>query len=304
MSTQTEKAFKAMHEYLDKNAKEDMSEEELNNLIQEFMEDYNSNIPAPVTEKTAKTSEDYVELAEMTDDPGKAGIYAKKALKLNPDNLDAERILIDSTSNGIIDALRRFERAIKHGDQVMKKQGYMDDEYIGDYWGVLETRPYIRLRKIYLELLVECAMYGVAAIEAESIIRFNETDNTGARYTLMHLYACLEDEDKAIRLYEQYGDNEEAMLILPLSILYYKKKDLANAEKYLRIITKKNKDVKKFIKAYINGELDRYVNNMDTYAYRPYTIDELITELLENSFLIENVPTYFIWADEVLNKKR
>ncbi len=64
MSRDTEKAFKAMNEFLQKNATEDMSNEAMNDLIQGFMEEYNSNRPEEVTEKTAKTSDDFVELAE------------------------------------------------------------------------------------------------------------------------------------------------------------------------------------------------------------------------------------------------
>ena len=304
MSRDSEKVIKAMHEYIDKYGNEDMNEEQMNSLMQQFMEEYNSNLPEPVTEKTAKTSEDYVELAESTEDIGKAGIYAKKALKLDPDNLDAERILIDCTSSGVIHVLKKYDRAIKHGNEVMKKRGYMNEDCIGDYWGIFETRPYIRLCGAYVETLVDCGMYGRALAEAKNIIHLNEGDNLGMRYKLMHIYSLLEREEEALALHAQYDNSEETMMLLPLSILFFKKGDFDTAEKYLKKLCKSNKDTKKFVKAFVNDDLERYLREISDYGYRPYSIEELIIDMTENSFLIANMSAYFFWANDILNKKK
>ena len=153
MSRESEKALKGIREFLEQNVKDDMSMEDMNALVAQYMDHYNANLPGPVTEKTAKTSDDFMELAESAADEGddnSAVRFARKALKLDPDNLDAERILAQLGSTSLEDHLKKLERAIRRGEEVMEKHGLKDDDNIGNYWGILETRPYMRLRHSYM----------------------------------------------------------------------------------------------------------------------------------------------------------
>ena len=45
MSRESEKALKAMHQFLDENGAEDMSMDEVNGLLQKFTTDYNGKLP-------------------------------------------------------------------------------------------------------------------------------------------------------------------------------------------------------------------------------------------------------------------
>ena len=85
-----------------------------------------------------------------------------------------------------------------------------------------------------------------------------------------------------------------------LSILYFKMGDLKNAEAYLKRSAKANKDTKKFIKSVINETWQREVEKMNDYGYRPFSIEEYVTEMLENSFLFKNCSAYFLWAADVM----
>ena len=46
------------------------------------------------------------------------------------------------------------------------------------------------------------------------------------------------------------------------------------------------------------GVPTHYVEELSGYGYRPFTIQELIVELMENSFLFRMVPLYMEWAYE------
>ena len=306
MSRQTEKAFKAMHEFLAKNATEDMSMDEVNEMLGKFMEQYNSNIPEDVTEKTAKTADDFVELAlaaQEEDDIPEALRFARKALKIDPDNLDAELIVAVYGGAKYYDTVKRLERAVAKGTKIMEKEGYMTDS-VGNFWGVLETRPYMRLRTEYAKALLEFGMYRRAIAEFEELIRLCDNDNMGNRYTLMHLYAFMEMKEEALALHEKYENSDEAQMLMPLAMMYYKTGDRDNAEKYLKRIAKSNKDLLKFVKAFNNDELHKYVSEMDHMGYRPYSIEELITEMAENSTLFRLMWTFFDWAEDVLKKRK
>ena len=64
MSRSTEKAMKAAMKYLSENATGNESEEEMNELLKKFMNEYNSSLHDDNEELTV---EDYLEMAEEAD---------------------------------------------------------------------------------------------------------------------------------------------------------------------------------------------------------------------------------------------
>ena len=134
MSRESEKALKAMHQFLDENGAEDMTMDEVNGLLQKFTEDYNSNLPGRITEKTAKTADDYLELAEEAPTKAKAEKYIKKALELEPDNMDAVSASLDLIENDSTwEYYQKLSEAVKNGAKLMEKKGFMDEDSIGEY---------------------------------------------------------------------------------------------------------------------------------------------------------------------------
>ena len=304
MSRETEKMHKQMSVFMEENADEKINDEQINNLLQGFTRQYNSRPLQKVTPENAETSDDYLELAEDANSEKEALKYARKALELDPDNLDAERIVATGSSKDPYVILDNLHRAVIHGTEVMKSRGFMTKEYIGDFWGVIETRPYMRLRDEFVNALIEGGMFRKAAAECEDMIRLCESDNLGVRYNLMHLYAYLEDERAALRLHKKFGGYEETQMLLPLSILYFKLYELDKAKDYLVRLVKANKDTKKFFRAVQQDKIDKYADEMQPFGYRPFSIEELIMEVTENEFLFSAVPGYFWWADQQLKVKR
>lgn len=298
MSRESEKAFKAMHQFLDENGADDMTMDDLNVLLQKFTEDYNSNLPGRITEKTAKTADDYLELAEEAQTKAKAEKYIKKALELEPDNIDAISASLDLIEDRAWEYYQKLHKAVKDATKLMEKKGLMDEDSIGAFWGILETRPYMRLLNRYADFMAEAGMMTLAAGEYEEMIRLSENDNLGVRYVLMHIYAFLEQEEPALELHKKYDGHEETQMLLPLSVLYFKIGNFDKAEDYLRRLCAANKDTKKFFRAIKRDKLDHFVDEISGYGYQPFTIQELIVDLMENSFLFRMVPLYMEWAYE------
>ncbi len=303
MSRDSEKVFREINKYIKENADENMSMDEMNDLIQEFMEQYNSNLPGEITEETAETTDDYLELAENANSKEQALKFAKKAVQLDQDNLDAKKMVEEITTEHPYEMVGKYQKLIEYGKTVMDKKGYMNEDSIGDYWGISETRPFIRLYSSYLDLLVNCGMMRMATTVGEEIIRYNTNDNLGIRYILMHVYAYLEDEKSMLALYKKYDEHDESQMILPISIIYYKLGDFEKAAEYLRRLTKTNKDTGRFIRAFVNDTLDKYASRMNPMGYQPFTIEEFLVELHEHTYLFEVVPCYFDWAAQVIKKK-
>lgn len=304
MAREIEKMHKELEAFIDAHGDKEMTEGQLNDLLNAFMGRYNANLPKRVTPATAKTSDDYLELAENAENAASALRYARMALELNPDNLDAERIVVEVSAKEPLELVEGLEQAVKHGTKVMTSGGFMDDESIGHFWGLVETRPYMRLRQSFVEALITVGMMRKAAEECEEMIRLCENDNLGIRFTLMHLYAYLEEEKPALKLLKKYDGYDDTQMTLALSMLYYKLFRMDKAKEYLDKLAKVNKDTKKFLRAIRQGKLDQHIDQMEPFGYRPFTIDELITTVTENSFLYATAPEYMRWADKQLNGKK
>lgn len=301
MSRQTEKILKQLMQYMEEHQDELGDGTDENELAQQFMKEYNASLRPKNVIALPQTADDYMELAENASAKKKKLEYLSKALELEPDNLDASRMMAEVNAKKPEDLLEAFSALLEKGNALMEREGCFQD-CMGDFWGVLETRPYMRLRHSYLELLIQCGMMGKAVSEAEELLRLCDGDNLGVRYVLMHLYAYLENEDGALALHKKYDEYEESQMLLPLAVLYYKKGDLELSLQHLRRLAQANKDTKKFLRMMANDGLDEYLDKMNPYGYQPFSIEELIHDHFENHFLFDSVNFFFDWAHRSLKK--
>ena len=245
---------------------------------------------------------DYLEMAESAGTKKKSLEYVEMALALEPDNADVLMMKADLTVKNKFELLEELDKIIEIAAAPLKKERLFD-ECRGDFWELFETRPYMRVRSRRIELYIDLGMMKLAEKECEEMLELCDSDNLGMRYTLMHIYALFEEEDKALRLFEKYSDDGTQML-LPLSIIYFKKRDFENARKYLELLKKRNKGLKDFIRATKNEELiDDILFNMSPYGYSPDSVEELIIEFQEYEFLFIGSASYLQWMDKELKRK-
>ncbi|WP_338933993.1 hypothetical protein [Fusobacterium polymorphum] len=72
----------------------------------------------------SKNSDDFLEMAYNAETKTKAKNYLKKALELDPNNLDAELFLADISAKSQLEFLQKTEAIIVHGNKLMEEQGY------------------------------------------------------------------------------------------------------------------------------------------------------------------------------------
>ena len=276
----------------------------MNDLIQQFMREKNAQLSLGEEDFEPETADDYLELAEEETSKKKQIEHLNKALELEPDNLDAGRMMAELTAKNPYALMEELSRLLEKGNRQMMKEGYFADEYKGDFWGVIETRPYMRLRHLYMQTLTECGMLRRAARECEELLELCENDNLGVRYDLMHLYAMLEEEEPARAVLEKFPE-EETQTLLPLSILHFKLGQTDEALEELKRLSRINKDTKKFLNAMRSdsGKLEKYLWEMSSFGYRPFSIEELIMEVSSYTFLFESAHSYFEWGYQALKKE-
>ena len=302
MSRETEKILKELQQFLALHGDEAADEESVDRLTNQFLAEYGGY---PMSRKNVdpETADDYLELAEQASSKRKCLEYLRKAVELDPANVDAQLQLILHTMEDKPDEqLPAFQKLIAAAAKPLEQEGCFQED-MGDFWTILETRPYMRVRHAYFDALISCGMMRRAIDEGEELLKLCENDNLGVRYQLMHLYAYMEDELHALALHKRYDSYEETQMLLPLAVLYYKLNQFDKAEDYIKRLAKANKDTKKFLRAAAHDELDDYIDELNPYGYRPFTMEELLDELMHTSYLFDSVPYFFAWASNVLATK-
>lgn len=296
MSRGTEKFFNGFEQFIAN--KEIESDEELNEILQQYMSQYNSQVLQQGSKSTLETADDFLALAEEADNEKEALKYAKKALKLEPDNIDAQTAVAVKSATTVEATVEKLKAVYISATAQMKEQGFFEDENIGEFWLISGTRPYMRLLDTYSDVLYNCGKMKLAAEILREMLRLCENDNLGARYTLMHIYCHLEDEESALELAKKYPDDDSVQILLPLSMLFYKLDDLKKSASYLRKIRSTNEDAVDFFSGIINGDLDNYIDEkvQFSYGYRPYTMDEMLVEFEQHKMMYLSVPAYFDWV--------
>ena len=302
MSRESEKVLKELQKFLDAHAEDTKNEADADALTERFFAEYNQKCIGQ-KDHAPETADDYLDLAEQATSKKKCVEYLHKALALEPDNLDAKLQLITRTLEEALDEQRlALQELLDAADKQMEKSGAFK-EYAGEFWTAFETRPYMRVRYTYFDVLISCGMMRRAIDEGQRLLELCENDNLGVRYQLMHLYAYMEDEMHALALHKQFDSYEETQMLLPLAVLYYKLNQFDKAEDYIKRLAKANKDTKKFLRAAARDQLDDYIGEMSPYGYRPFTMEELLDELMHTSYLFNSVPYFFAWASKVLTTK-
>ncbi len=244
---------------------------------------------------------DYLGMAEEARSKKKKLFYLEKALELAPDNADVLVARSQLTNKTLQDYLAALDEIIENEAARLKKE-HIFEENTGEFWLFTETRPYMRARCERVHCLVSGGMLRLAAEECEEMLTLCEGDNLGMRYMLMHLYAQLEEEDKALALYQRYSE-DSAQMLLPLSILYYKKREMEKAAEYLRTLNQCNSGLRKFLRACKNEEkMHELAENTSPYGYFAGSVDELVMDFLEYQFLFLNTYSFIEWAELELKR--
>lgn len=262
-----------------------------------------------LTAATAKTSDDYFELATQITLPNVRLRYLRKALELDPLNFDATSMLINLKDLSSEDLVKEYGKAYTNAKNLLTKKGFMTTDCIGDYWLILETRPFIRLLHNYIITLINTNRLLDAIDRLKEALIFNTNDNLGLRYDLIHLYVKLQRFDEALALQEKYKDDDCLSMLLPLSILYYTTKNYTKARNLLKKLDLSQDcfDVFNAIDGYgLANAMAELLPTTQPVVYQLNSVEELLITLENYSYLYRDCQSYFEWASrelEKLNKK-
>lgn len=213
---------------------------------------------------------------------------AETALEIYPDSSDAYLVLAEESENE--HEARGFLKAgIAAGQRELGELFFAENK--GHFWGLHETRPYIRICKSY----AESCWFGGNAEEAaqtlEHILELNPDDNTGARYLLAAVYLYSNQLNEAERVIKKFGkDDAAAAFAYDRIVLEYKKNGITSQ---LKMLYRVARNVNKHVPDYLLG-VKRLPHNLPDFVGMGDS-NEAIEYVIMHSRLWASVPDLLKW---------
>jgi tetratricopeptide (TPR) repeat protein len=145
---------------------------------------------------------------------------AHKALSVSKDCADAYVLLAEEAAADEAEAIRLFEVGMQAGERALGDRMFREEA--GNFWSILETRPYMRARFGLAVFLHDRGERARAVEHFTDLLRLNPNDNQGARYELT---VCLleEQENKALeKLLDEYRDDGSAVWLYSRALLKFR----------------------------------------------------------------------------------
>lgn len=196
----------------------------------------------------AERAQDLVYGAFEQRDPARRVQIARDALVLDPDCADAYVLLAEHTPDRK-ERLALYEKGVAAGERAIGPEAFR--RTVGHFWGVVETRPYMRARVGLAGSLWEFARRDEAVGHLQEMLRLNPNDNQGNRYTLAGFLLFLDRDEELGRLIGRYDQEESAFWAYTKALLSFRREgDTIAPRRLLKAARKSNR----FVPALILGE--------------------------------------------------
>jgi len=176
----------------------------------------------------AMEAEDPFEVLELTN----------KALQLDSDCVDAHLLMAKLTSRSLTEEIKKVKKIIARTEQKLGKKYFEENK--GHFWGMVETRPYMRARAFLVSALRETGKTAEAIRQAEEMLELNPNDNQGIRDTLLGMYLETGNLDGSRKLFKKYPTEYMAVFLWGQVLERYLSGDLKEAARIFRRASERN----------------------------------------------------------------
>lgn len=151
--------------------------------------------------------------------PRKRVALAEKALAISPRCADAYSILAEEAATPE-EAIALYRRAVAAGAEVLGERAFKED--VGHFWGLIETRPYMRASQGLAFALWRNGARDEAIAIYRDLLRLNPTDNQGVRYVLMDALLELGRDAEASKLWTRYRQDDSAAWVWSKALMTFR----------------------------------------------------------------------------------
>ena len=160
-----------------------------------------------------------------------AAALARRALEIFPDCADAYNVLAGAEARSAEDALVLYEHGVDAGRRSLGNAFF--DEHRGHFWGMIETRPYMRARRGLADCLWALGRKRESLTHCEALLELNPDDNQGIRHGLLSRYLALGNDMGAARLFRDYPHDASAAFLWSRVLLDLRRGDQVAATEHL-----------------------------------------------------------------------
>jgi len=170
---------------------------------------------------------------------------ARQALKVSDLCADAYVLLAEEAAKTIVEARDYYELGVAAGKKAIGPEAFEHD--VGHFWGLLETRPYMRARCGLAHCLWDLGERKEAAQHLLDQLRLNPNDNQGLRYILMSWLLALDDDQELEKTLDDYQEASAWATYSRALLLFKRHGPSASANKALEEAVKNNSHVADFL---------------------------------------------------------
>ena len=160
-----------------------------------------------------------------------AAALARRALEIFPDCADAYNVLAGAEARSAEEARVLYEHGVNAGRRNLGKDFF--DEHRGHFWGLIETRPYMRARQGLADCLWALGRKRESLTHCEALLELNPDDNQGIRHGLLNRYLALGNDIGAARLFRDYAHDASAAFLWSRVLLDLRRGDQVVAQEHL-----------------------------------------------------------------------
>ena len=194
----------------------------------------------------AKKAQDIMYKAWGEQNPAKRLSLAHKALRESEDCADAYVLLAEEEAASLKQALVYYEKGVAAGQRALGREFFTEN--VGYFWGLLESRPYMRALAGKASCLWQLKRREESLRIYWEMIRLNPDDNQGIRYILVDLLLQMNREAEVEKLLRKYkGDGAATWLYTQALTAFRKNGPSSTAARKLNEALEENPYVPDFV---------------------------------------------------------
>ncbi|MBV8076943.1 MAG: tetratricopeptide repeat protein [Planctomycetaceae bacterium] len=188
--------------------------------LEAVMRQLHLGIAGPAEDTPLSRAQDLIYKAFEARDGRERAELARRALAISPDCADAYVLLAEEAPSRK-EALELYHKGVAAGERALGPEAFAQD--VGDFWAILETRPYMRAKLGLAEALWATGHRDEAVAQLQDMLRLNPNDNQGARYTLASWLLLADRDDDLERLLARYPDEGSATWAYTRALLAFRR---------------------------------------------------------------------------------
>ena len=260
---------------------EEIQNQDFENIdqVNEFMKNIQGKSLDDLSESTTDKgrSQDLV-LQAQDETPAKGKKLIEQALELDPNNADAYSYLA-SLETDVDKALALYRQAVEAGERSFGGEKFIKENK-GHFWGLIETRPYMRAKAGVADCLYAKNRINAAVDVYREMIELNPNDNQGVRYLLSTILLSKKDLSDYESFIKKFDDDDSAVWFYNNALYQFKKMGKSTkSEKELMKAYKFNPHVMEFMLGLkeLPEEMPQFIGRGDQNEAAAYIFDAIHT---------------------------